>query len=249
MTAIEAGGSRQSGVGSVIGSAGSIFFGHLVSFVGAALLVMLPSLLFMLAVPLSPFQSLIDLIFGQVAFVTLIYGTVQALRGRKVAIGECLSEGFKRLGVALGVAILAAIGYFIGFLLLVVPGIVVMLMWIVAVPVAVVERAGVTASFGRSRALTRDRRWRIFGTLFVAGLIIAAVEGVIGFILIRSMGSSFIEGMTELVTHPGTGLAVAQWAFNALNLALYACLLASLYYYLRRDKDGVDIEQIAAVFD
>jgi hypothetical protein len=249
MTAIEAGGSRQWGVGSVIGSAGSIFFGHFVSFVGAALLVMLPSLLFMLAVPLSPFQSLIDLIFGQVAFVTLIYGTVQALRGRKVAIGECLSEGFKRLGVALGVAILAAIGYFVGFLLLVVPGIIVMLMWIVAVPVAVVERAGVTASFGRSRALTRDRRWRIFGTLFVAGLIIAAVEGMIGFILVRSMGGSFSEGIIELVTHPGTGLAVAQWAFNALNLVLYACLLASLYYYLRRDKDGVDIEQIAAVFD
>jgi hypothetical protein len=249
MTAIEAGGARPWGVGSVIGSAGSIFFGHFVSFVGTALLIMLPSLLFMLAVPLSPFQSLLDLILGQVAFVTLIYGTVQALRGRKVAIGECLSQGLKRLGVALGVAILAAIGYFIGFILLVVPGIIVMLMWIVAVPVAVVERAGVTASFGRSRALTRDRRWRIFGTLFVAGLIIVAIEGVIGFIVIRSMGSSFIEGMKELATQPGTAFAVAQWAFNALNLALYACLLASLYYYLRRDKEGVDIEQIAAVFD
>src|SRR5690348_8346723 len=175
MTAIEVGGARPWGIGSVIGSAGSIFIGHFVSFVGTALLVMLPSLLFRLALPLSPFQLLIDLILGQVAFVTLIYGTVQALRGRKVAIGECLSQGFKRLGVALGVAILTWIGYFLGFLLLVVPGIILLLVWSVAVPAAVVERTGVSASFGRSRALTRDRRWRIFGTFFVAGLLASLI--------------------------------------------------------------------------
>jgi hypothetical protein len=249
MTAIEAGGSRQWGVGSVLGSTGSIFFGHFVSFVGTALLITLPSLLFRLALPLSPFQSLIDLMLGLVTFVTLIYGTVQALRGRRVAIGECLSEGFKRLGAALGVAILTWIGYFIGFLLLVVPGIILLLMWAVAVPVAVVERAGVTVAFGRSRALTRDRRWRIFGTFFVAGLILGAIEGVLGFIFIRSMGNSFQEGMIELATHPGNAFAVAQWVIGAINLAVYACLLATLYYYLRRDKEGVDIEQIAAVFD
>ncbi|HLG44962.1 MAG TPA: hypothetical protein VKY24_01875 [Reyranella sp.] len=249
MTAIEAGGARQWGVGSVIGSAFSIFFGHFISFVGTALLVMVPSLLFRLAVPLSPFQSLVDLILGQVASVTLIYGTVQALRGRKVAIGECLSEGFKRLGVALAVAILATIGYVIGFILLVVPGIILVLMWAVAVPVAVVERAGVPASFGRSRTLTRDRRWRILGTFVVAGLIMAALEAVIGSILIASMGSSFSEAVLELASDPGAGFAVAQWVLGALMLAFYACLLATLYYYLRRDKEGVDIEQIAAVFD
>jgi hypothetical protein len=33
-TAIEAGGARQMDVGSVIGSAFSIFFGHFMSFVG-----------------------------------------------------------------------------------------------------------------------------------------------------------------------------------------------------------------------
>jgi hypothetical protein len=249
MTAIEAGGARQWGVGSVIGSAGSIFFGHFVSFVGTALLVMVPSLLFRLALPLSPFQSLIDLILGQVASVTLIYGTVQALRGRKVAIGECLSEGFKRLGVALVVAILAVIGYLIGFLLLVVPGIIVLLMWSVAVPVAVVEHAGVTASFGRSRALTQDRRWRILGIFIVMAVIIVAIEAAIGFIVVMSLGSNFREVLIEIATNPGAAFAVGQWVLGALMLAFYACLLATLYYYLRRDKEGVEIDQIAAVFD
>ena len=127
-------------------------------------------------------------------------------------------------------------------------------MWAVAVPVAVVEHDRRHGLVGRSRALTRDRRWRIFGTVLVAGLILASLKAC------SSEQSDHphqehgraasIEGLTEL-GHPSrtVALAVTQWAFNALDLAFYACLLATLYYYLRRDKEGVDIEQIAAVFD
>ena len=42
---------------------------------------------------------------------------------------------------------------------------------------------------------------------------------------------------------------IAVWAFVALTQAFTACVVATLYYYLRRDKEGIDLEQIAAVFD
>jgi len=245
MTAIDTGGSRQWGIGSVFSTTFSIFFGHFVSFVGTALLILLPSLLFRLAVPISLFQTILDLFLGQVISVTLIYGTMQALRGRKVAIGECLSEGIKRLGTALVVAILAWIAYIVGFVLLIVPGIILMLMWLVAVPAAVVEKTGVSASFARSSALTRDRRWRILGIVVLAGVMLIAVN----LIVMAAVGAGSGGSFTTFMTRPTATLAVVRWIVGSLGAAFFTCLLATLYYALRSDKEGVDINQIASVFD
>jgi len=55
----------------------------------------------------------------------------------------------------IGVALLEMLAIVGGFLLLVVPGIIVSLMLMVAVPVAIIERPGVMASLKRSAALTK----------------------------------------------------------------------------------------------
>ncbi|HTR88132.1 MAG TPA: hypothetical protein VMI56_26865 [Reyranella sp.] len=245
MTAIDAGGSRQWTVGSVLSMSFSVFTGHLVPFAGTALLLTVPTLLFRLVLPLSFFQNIVQIAFGQIAYVTLIYGTVQALRGRKVAMGECLSEGFKRLGVAFVVGILYTIALAVGFVLLIVPGVLVLLWWAVAVPSAVVEKTGVADSFSRSSALTRDRRWRILGVLLVAGLIVGVIQFIIFWIIGLMAGST----VTTLVLQHTSLFGLVQWLVGGVALAFYACLLATLYYSLRSDKEGVDINQIASVFD
>ncbi len=209
MTTTDMGGSAAGwSVGSVIGTAISTLFGHFVPFVGTALVASLPSLLFAIVVPASKVQSIVDLVINEIVAVTLVYGAVQALRGRQVPMSECLSQGLSRLGAALGVAILAGLGIAFGMVLLIVPGLILATMWAVAIPIAVVEKMGVTASLSRSAALTRERRWRVFGAVFAV-----------------------------------------SWAAGAIFQAFNACVVATLYYFLRRDKEGVDIHQIAAVFD
>jgi hypothetical protein len=245
MTAIEAGGSRQWTVGSVLSTAFSVFTGHFVPFAGTALLLTVPTLLFRLVLPQSFFQSIVQIVFGQIAYVTLIYGTVQALRGRKVAIGECLSEGFKRLGVAFVVGILYTIALGVGFVLLIVPGFLVLLWWAVAVPAAVIEQTGISDSFSRSSALTRDRRWRILGVFFVAGLAAGIAQFVITWIVALASGVR----LTTFMIQQTSTFALVQWLIGGIALAFYACVLATLYYSLRSDKEGVDINQIASVFD
>jgi len=225
------------GVGSTISTAGTVLFSHFTAFVGTALVASLPSLIFSLVAPGSFVQSLIDLVIGQVVAVTLIYGSIQVLRGRQVSITDCFSQGFARLGTAIGVAILAGLGVALGMVLLIVPGLILAVMWSVAVPAAVVERTGVIESLSRSVALTRERRWRVFGAVLVAGVITVVVGAVVG-------GIFGVIGGAESIL-----FTIVLWAVTAAAQAFSACVYATLYYFLRREKEGVDIEQIASVFD
>ena len=76
----------------------------------------------------------------------------------------------------LGLGIVAGIAIGIGFLLLIVPGLILMTIWSVAAPVLVLERAGVFASLGRSRELVRGNGWQVFGVI----VAIFAIEIVLG---------------------------------------------------------------------
>jgi hypothetical protein len=229
-------------VGSAIGTAASTLFGHFVPFAGTALVASLPGLLFSLAVPeASGASSIVDMIVGQIVTVTLVYGTIQALRGRRVAIGESLSQGLKRLGPAIGIAIVSGVGIGLASLLLLVPGLILATMWAVAIPAATIEQLGVNASFARSVELTRERRWRVFWTIVVTFVVmiaaIVAAAALLGVIAAWAM------------TENSPLFLIYGWVVTAVAQAFYACVVATLYYFLRREKEGVDIEQIASVFD
>jgi uncharacterized membrane protein len=230
-------GDASWGIGNAISSASAILFSHFGPFFGTALVASVPSLVFDYFVPGSYFRPIANFIIGQMVSVTLVYGAMQALRGRQVTVGECLSEGLKRLGAALGVAILFGIGVLFGLFMLVVPGLILGAMWAVAVPAAVIEKRGAIAALSRSQELTSGRRWRVFGA-YVVSLLLMWVGGMV------------TEGVLTVVTgFKSTATYLGLWAFSALFEAFTACLLTTLYYYLRREKEGVDIQQIAAVFD
>jgi hypothetical protein len=224
-------------VGSAISATISTLLGNLASFVGLALLVGVPSLLLTLGDAHELIISLVDLVLGQVVTITLIYGTVQSLRGSKVGIGECLSQGINRLPAALGVAILSGLGIIVGLILLVVPGLYLATQWAVAIPAAVVEQTGVGGAFSRSSNLTDGRRWRVFGALAVSWIVTIGIGVVFGLV----MGSRPDTNETPM--------SIMVWIIGALTQAFMSTLSGVLYTFLRRDKEGTDIESIASVFD
>lgn len=237
MTSMEASRGATWGVGLTIETSATILFKNFVPFVGTALVASLPSLIFAQIVTSEAGQGIVSFIISQIVTVTLIYGAVQALRQRQIAITECLQQGFRRLGAALGVAIIAAICVALGLIALVVPGLILMTMWAVAIPAATIEQAGVGASLSRSSALTRERRWRVFGAVLVAGIITIVVS-----IIAASIAGAIAGAHSFLFT-------VVIWALSAVSQAFSACVSATLYYFLRREKEGVEIDQIATVFD
>jgi hypothetical protein len=237
MTSMDASRGATWGVGSTIETSASILFKNFVPFVGTALIASLPGLIFAQIVSSNAAQTIVNLVISQIVTVTLIYGAMQALRQRQIAIMECLEQGFRRLGAALGVAIIAAICIGVGLVALVVPGLIVMTIWAVAIPAATIEQVGVGAALSRSAALTRERRWRVFGAMLVTMII-----GIVVAMIAASIAGVIAGGHSFLFT-------AVIWALSAVSQAFSACVSTTLYYFLRREKEGVEIDQIATVFD
>ena len=89
----------------------------------------------------------------------MVYGTVQDLRGHPAGFKESIQRGFELATPALVVGFVAALIFVIGLLLFVIPGVIAMLVFWIALPVAVVERLGVGDSLRRSAALS-EGRWK-----------------------------------------------------------------------------------------
>jgi hypothetical protein len=240
----------------------------IIAFVVIGLLIMLMASVFGLSMPMGPgamqpgaevpsfgagfFIGVI--IAGLIAFAiylglmaAITYGTVQDLRGQPVSIGGLLQSAITLIPPAIG-TLIALIGVFlvamvVAMILAFIPilGVIVdavmfvflyIIFWVV-IPVAVVERPGPVASLKRSIELTKGNRWRILGIVLLLFLI--------------SIGVSII-GMVFGFLGPIVG-GIIQTVLNALIGIFSAVLIAVGYFRLRAAKEGVDIADIARVFD
>jgi len=222
--------------------------------------------------------NIANFLLGYLVVAALVYGTVQDLKHRSAGLGECFSRGVSLSLPAIGIAIvmllilalvlvatfvpgMLIVGIFIagtgsaavavlsvGFTIaLFMPALYVRTMLWVTIPVAVMERRGL-GSFRRSAALTKGSRWRIF---LLALLLIVVGIGVS--LLLRAVAVTVTE--MELGGRPGArsasfvGPLAIRWIATAFSSALAAVIEAVAYHDLRVAKEGVDTEQIAAVFD
>jgi hypothetical protein len=101
----------------------------------------------------------------------------------------------------IGASILAAIGIAIGFVLLIVPGFILLTFWCLIVPFIVLGGSGVFESFGNSMRTVRGYAWRVFGTYVLVFLILIAFSIVLSVVLypvhsvfLRSFLSSVVSG-------------------------------------------------------
>lgn len=81
-------------------------------------------------------------------------------------------------------SIMAGIAIGIGFVLLIAPGLYLLTIWCLIVPVIVLEGASIGAAFGRSRQLVRGYGGQVFGTLVLVFVVLLAVNVVITVVLI-----------------------------------------------------------------
>ena len=164
----------------------------------------------------------------------IVFGTFQDLRGQRASTAACLARGLATLPPVVVAALLASIGVAIGSMLLLIPGIILMLMWWVLVPVLVVEGGGIMDSFGRSRDLTRGHRWGILGLLLIVGVVQWLIDYLLGLIS-PVLGVFGAELLSMLVV---------------LFFSAFASVMVAVgYYYLRAEKEGIVVDDIARIFD
>ena len=258
-------------VGRVISRSVSVLSGRFVTLFIVAAAAYLPTLLVSLWLPsamptgrVQPGQApqilayvtlflAIFIVFSVLGQAMIVHAAFQDMRRGPVHLGTSVMVGVRRFlplfGIAmlLAVLILLAVTLFFTLTTLVTPFLLVLApipiafiltVYFVTTPACVVEERGPLGSMGRSIQLTKGHRWRIFGLglLLLALLVIASVLiGLLGMAL-RAVAGPISAAIGDLV-------------LNAIWIAYYAVTVAVTYHDLRVAKEGIDIEQIASVFD
>ena len=165
------------------------------------------------------------------------YGVVMELDRKPQPIGRIVATGLRRFLPAVAVSIVSALAVFLGSLLLIVPGLIVTCMLYVAVPASVIERPGLRGALARSRALTAGNRVKLFALALLTVVVNLAITTVV-YLLVVGVET---EGHEHL-------MSVIELGRSLLFAPLYATVTATTYVLLRRQRDGVAADELAAVF-
>src|SRR5213595_559165 len=95
------------------------------------------------------------------------------------SIGETYGAVRPRLGAATIAGVLAAIGIGIGLILLIVPGLYLLTIWSMLIPVIVLEGRSAGEAFTRSREVVRGNGWKVFGLVIITFISLGIVSGII----------------------------------------------------------------------
>jgi hypothetical protein len=138
---------------------------------------------------------------------------------RDFGVGDLFSAAAPFILPLIGFGILFAIGVTIGFVFLVVPGLILITFWSVGAPAIVVEGIGPIDAFKRSWQLVRGDAWPVFGVLLVVLLIVIVIGVVLG----------------AIATPIGDGEAatwIASIVSATITAPIFAIAVTVLYYEL-----------------
>ncbi len=201
--------------GSVIGQAWELYKAHWRHLIPIA---------FVVYVFISLFALLLVVLLGWVgAFVGALIALAGVfwIQGALVIAIDDVRDGRVDLSIrdTLTLAgLLAAVGITIGFLLLIVPGLILITLWILIVPAIMLENRGVFESFGRSRQLVSGHGWSVFGVIVLTVAILIAVN--IGLSLVEAaFDSRWLNLLLDIASQTATApfLALA-WTITYFEL-------------------------------
>ena len=232
-------------VGAILRSSLSTFGRNFGRFVVLAALFLFPNLIVSLAMTriamsggepptILRYWSFAGAALQALAQVAIITAAFDGLSGRPVRIAKALSEARGYYASGLGLAIIQEVGFVLGAVLLLVPGLFLATVWYVGRSVLVFERKGIVASLRRSADLTRGHRWAVFGIFLLQVLGLSVV------ILILTRVALVFDGVIAS--------AVASFAGEVILMPLGTIIGTATYCALRRAKEGPAVETFAEVF-
>jgi hypothetical protein len=164
-------------------------------------------------------------------------GAYGVLRGGPFPLDRAVSAALTRLPVLILLALAMSVMLMAGYMLLIVPGIMLQCALFVAVPVLMVEGGGVGTVVQRSFDLTAGYRLRIFGLYLLMILIVQLPAGILGFVL----------QFTLMDTSPMVAQILVTIINGLAGLGMAVAMVVT-YYRLREDSEGVGLDELEEVF-
>jgi hypothetical protein len=244
------------GVGSIIGESFSILFGKIIYVI---LIAFVPTMIGLLASGLvigfgaavgagEPEISdgfgvgmvlvfIVNMVAYAITTALLIQLAYDAKLGRTIQVGRYLGPAISTLVPLVILSIVVAILFSIAAVFFIVPGLWVYAVFSVVTPAIVIERAGFGA-MGRSASLTKEYRWPIVGTFLVFAVCLIIIN-LIAQLLVGVIGA--VGGIVVAL--------ILSALISAIGSGLGSIFISLIYARLREIKEGVSVDQIAAVFD
>jgi hypothetical protein len=174
--------------------------------------------------------AIISVIISAALQAAILRAAAQATIGDPVDPEESYRFGFKRLGSVFLVSLLVGLAVAGGFILLVIPGIIFLVLFSVSVPVLIVENRRGRAAMSRSWNLAKGYFWHALGVIIVAAIITGVISGIIS-----SIGGS---------------AWVVRWIFTAIAQILtapFSALVSVLLYLdLRARSEALSADTLRA---
>lgn len=146
---------------------------------------------------------------------------------QRTSLRQTFQFAFDRLKPLVAVSLLVGFGVLLGLLLLIVPGLVLLTRWAVAVPVVVLEGCSARQALARSRQLVGGNGRAVFNVMFAVGIITG---------LVRLLFSTLGRG------HGFLGLWVSGTLAATLTVPYAAHAVTVLYYRLAEPERPVVLE-------
>lgn len=161
--------------------------------------------------------------------VAVTYAVGEVFLGRRVSAGAAFRYAGSIIMPMLGTAMIASFAAILGLVLLVLPGLYLIVSFLLLWQVGVLERQFGTRAMSRSRELMRGNLARGVGIIVVSGLIVGVVNG----------GLQLVLGAVPYLGWIGSSLA------QAAGTAYSGAVSVVLYFDIRCRKEAFDLEHLA----
>jgi hypothetical protein len=220
---MEASGSRVD-VGRVLGEASETYRRFAAPLLGGALVVL--GIAGVIRGVLEASDSLVLALLGLIVYIAAgvlytgyVVKLVQDTRDGRMhhSVEELYESAVPYIGTLILNGLLAAIAIGVGFVLLIVPGLILITIWAVIAPAIVVENAGAIGAFGRSRDLVRGHGWPVFGSIvlaYLAVLIVSYVSAGIGNAIADDAGHIILGTIGDIVAAPILAIVASTLFFD-----------------------------------
>lgn len=124
-------------------------------------------------------SSILGGLAALVANGMILYVVRQTLGGQPASFGRALQVALQSLVTIIIISIIVGILITLGLLLLIIPGLIIMCVYYVAIPACVAEGGGAAAGMSRSAELTSGYRGHIFGILILLLILAWAFDALV----------------------------------------------------------------------
>lgn len=151
--------------------------------------------------------AIVAIIISAVLQAAMMRAAALATIGDPVDVSESYRWGLKRFGSVLLVAFLVGLITGIGFILIIIPGIIFLTLFAVSIPAVVIENRRGTDAMKRSWDLAKEHFWHVLGVVVVAWIITTVIGSILGSLGGDNwFGAWIFSAIAQILTAPFSAL-------------------------------------------